>query len=143
MTLDLRRLTSDYAVAPQIEPSDMSAIKAAGYVMVINNRPDAEIGPGLQSAAMAEAARAAGLAYVNNPVTPGQFTADLVERQRSAMESAAGPVFTYCASGNRSTIVWELANAGRLPVDEMMAIAAANGYSHDQFRPLIEAFAKG
>lgn len=143
MTLDLRRLTPEYAVAPQIDPADMAAIKAAGYEMVINNRPDGEIGSGLQSAVMAEAARAAGLAYVANPVTPGQFTVDLVARQRAALESAAGPVFTYCASGNRSTVLWELANAGRLPVDEMLAIAASHGYSHEQFRPLIAAFAKG
>lgn len=143
MTLDLRRLTPDYGVAPQIDPADMAAIKAAGYVMVINNRPDGEIGPDLQSVAMAAAARAAGLAYVANPVTPGQFTTDLVARQRAAMHSAAGPVFAYCASGNRSTVVWELTNAGRIPTDDMLAIAAAHGYAHEQFRPLIEAFARG
>lgn len=142
MTLDLRRLTADYGVAPQIDPADLPSLKAAGYVMVINNRPDAEVGPDLHSAAMAQAAAAAGLAYVVNPVTPGSFTADLVARQRAAMDAAGGPVFAYCASGNRSTVVWELVNAGKMPVDDMLAIAAAHGYSHDQFRPLIAAFAK-
>lgn len=143
MTLDLRRLTPDYGVAPQIDPSDLPAIKAAGFVMVIDNRPDSEIGGDLQTGRMEQAAKAAGLAFLANPVTPGQFTADLVARQRAAIEAAGGPVFAYCASGNRSTVVWELVNAGRLPTDEMLAIAAQHGYSHEQFRPLIEAFAKG
>lgn len=143
MTLDLRRLTPDYGVAPQIDPSDLPAIKAAGFVMVIDNRPDAEVGGDLQASSMEQAAKAAGLAFVANPVTPGQFTADLVARQRAAIAAAGGPVFAYCASGNRSTVVWELVNAGRMPTDEMLAIAARHGYSHEQFRPLIEAFAKG
>jgi uncharacterized protein (TIGR01244 family) len=142
MTLDLRRLTDTYGVAPQIDPSDMAAVKAAGYVMVINNRPDAEIPPSHQADAMGAAAVAAGLGYAVNPVTPGQFTADLVARQRAAIKSAGGPVLAYCASGNRSTVLWELVHAPELPIDAMLQTAAEAGYSHEQFRPLIEAFAK-
>lgn len=142
MTLDLRRLTPDYGVAPQIGPEDLAAVKAAGFVMVIDNRPDGEIAPDLQSDVMAVAARAAGLEFVINPVTPGQFSADVVARQRAAIAAAGGPVLAYCASGNRSTILWELVHAGRLPVEEMLQTAAQAGYSHEQFRPLIEAFAK-
>ncbi|NEY89082.1 TIGR01244 family sulfur transferase [Tabrizicola oligotrophica] len=142
MTLDLRRLTPDYGVAPQIGPEDLAAVKAAGFVMVIDNRPDGEIAPDLQSDAMAVAARAAGLEFVINPVTPGQFTPDLVARQRAAIAAAGGPVLAYCASGNRSTILWELVHAGRLSVDDMLQTAAQAGYSHEQLRPLIEAFAK-
>jgi uncharacterized protein (TIGR01244 family) len=56
--------------------------------------------------------------------------------------AAGGPVLAYCASGNRSTVVWELMNAGQIPTDEMLAIAARHGYSHEPLRPLIEAFAR-
>lgn len=143
MTLDIRRLTDAYSVAPQIAPEDLAAVKAMGFVLVIDNRPDAEIPGDLQAIAMAEAARAAGLGFAANPITPGQFTPDLVARQRATIEAAGGPVLAYCASGNRSTVVWELVNAGRLPIDDMLRIAAEAGYSHEQFRPLIEAFAKG
>lgn len=143
MTLDIRRLTDAYSVAPQIAPEDLAAVKAMGFVLVIDNRPDAEIPGDLQAIAMAEAARAAGLGFTANPITPGQFTPDLVARQRATIEAAGGPVLAYCASGNRSTVVWELVNAGRLPIDDMLRIAAEAGYSHEQFRPLIEAFAKG
>lgn len=141
MTLDLRRLTDAYCVAPQIAPEDMATIKALGFAAVIDNRPDGEIPADLQGDAMAVAARAAGLAFDINPVIPGQFTPDLVARQRAALAAAGGPVLAYCASGNRSTILWELVNAGQMPVDDMLQIAAEAGYSHEQFRPLIEAFA--
>ncbi len=142
MTLDIRRLTDAYSVAPQIAPEDLAAVKAMGFALVIDNRPDAEIPGDLHATAMAEAARAAGLVFAVNPITPGQFTADLVARQRAAIDAADGPVLAYCASGNRSTVVWELVHAGRMPVDDMLRIAAEAGYSHEQFRPLIEAFAK-
>ncbi len=48
--MDIRPLTPDYAVSPQIDPGDLPAIKAAGYVMVIDNRPDGEIPPHLHTA---------------------------------------------------------------------------------------------
>ena len=142
MTLDLRSLTPDYAVAPQIEPEDLAAIKAAGFVLVIDNRPDGEIGGDLWADSMAIAAEAAGLRFVVNPVYPGEFTPDLVARQREAVEAAGGPVLAYCASGNRSTVVWELMNAGQIPTDAMLTIAARNGYNHEPLRALIEAFAR-
>ena len=144
MTLDLRRLTETYSVAPQIGPEDMADLKAMGFVMVIDNRPDGEIPAALQAAAMAEAAKSAGLEFAANPVTPGQFTADLVARQRAAVDAAkGGKVLAYCASGNRSTILWELVHAGKIPVDDMLRTAAEAGYDHQPVRPLIEAFAKG
>lgn len=141
--MHIRPLTPDYAVSPQIDPSDLPAIKAAGYVMVIDNRPDGEIGAELQTAAMAAAAKALGLGFVANPATPGAFTPELVATQRAAIAAAGGPVFAYCASGNRSTVIWELVNAGKIPTSEMIALAAQHGYNHEPFRALIDSFAQG
>lgn len=141
MTLDLRQLTPDLAVAPQIAPEDMAALKAAGFHTVIDNRPDGEIPPDLRADVMAQAAAAAGLVFVANPVIPGSFTPEMVETQRQAMAAAQGKVLAYCASGNRSTVLWELVNAATLPVDDMLATAARAGYNHEPMRPLIAAFA--
>ena len=137
MTLDLRSLTPDYAVAPQIEPEDLAAIKAAGFVLVIDNRPDGEIGGDLWADSMPIAAEAAGLRFVANPVYPGEFTPDLVARQREAVETAGGPVLAYCASGNRSSVVWALAHAGTRPADELIGIPARFGYQLEHLRGLL------
>ena len=141
MTLDLRSLTPDYAVAPQIEPEDLAAIKAAGFVLVIDNRPDGEIGGDLWADSMAIAAEAAGLRFVVNPVYPGEFTPDLVARQREAVETAGGPVLAYCASGNRSSIVWALSQAGKASADDLISAGARWGYMLEGLRPQIEALA--
>jgi uncharacterized protein (TIGR01244 family) len=139
--MDIRPLTPDYAVSPQIEPGDLPAIKAAGYVMVIDNRPDGEIPPHLQTAPMQAAAEALGLAFVANPVIGGALTLDNVTAQAQAMAAAGGPVFAYCASGNRCSIVWALTQAGKRPAEELIGIAARFGYQLDHLRPTLDALA--
>lgn len=133
--MDIRPLTPDYAVSPQIEPADLPAIKAAGYVMVIDNRPDAEIPPHLHTEAMRRAAEALGLTFLANPVVGGALTAENVALQADAMARAGGPVFAYCASGNRSSIVWALTQAGRRPADDLIGTAARHGYNLEHLRP--------
>lgn len=92
---------------------------------------------------MKAAAEALGLTFIINPVLPGAMTAENVTVQAQAVAEAAGPVFAYCASGNRSSVVWMMMNAGKLPVDEMIAITARFGYNHAPLRAQIEAAAKG
>ncbi|PTE19914.1 TIGR01244 family phosphatase [Cereibacter changlensis] len=140
--MDIRPLTDSYAVSPQITPEDLPALKQAGYTTVINNRPDAEIPDALQDAAMRAAVEAAGLSYVRNPVIGGAMTMANVEAQRAALEAAGGPVLAYCASGNRSSQVWALANAGKLPTDELIGVPARFGYQLEGLRPQIEALAQ-
>lgn len=141
--MEIRALTPDYAVSPQIDPSDLPTLKAAGYTTIIDNRPDGEVAPPLQAEAMKAAAEALGLTFIINPVLPGAMTAENVTVQAQAVAEAAGPVFAYCASGNRSSVVWMMMNAGKLPVDEMIATTARFGYNHAPLRAQIEAAAKG
>lgn len=140
--MEIRPITPDYAVSPQIEPSDLAAIKAAGYVTVIDNRPDGEIPPHQHTAAMRAAAEALGLAFVANPVIGGMLTRDNVTTQGAAIAASPGPVFAYCASGNRSSIVWALSQAGKRPVDDLVGLPARYGYQLDHLRPQIEALAQ-
>lgn len=139
--MDIRALTQDYAVSPQIEPADLAAIKAAGFVTVINNRPDGEIPPDLHGAVMQAEAEALGLTYVANPVIGGMLTLENVQAQRAAIAASPGPVFAYCASGNRSSVVWALSQAGHRPVEELVGLPARFGYQLEHLRPQIEALA--
>lgn len=132
--MDIRKLTETYAVSPQIGPDDLAAVKAAGFVRVICNRPDAEIPPEMQSEVIRKGAEALGLGFDYIPITPGQFDEGLVARQKAAM-SAAGPVFAYCASGNRCTVVWALTQAGTASADTLIGTAARAGYNLEAIRP--------
>jgi len=139
--MDLRPITETYTVAPQLEPGDMAVLAEQGVTTVICNRPDAENPAPLQAAQMQAAAEAAGLNFVFNPVVGGQLTLDNVEEQSDALDAAGGPVVAYCASGNRSTIVWALGQAGQMSTDEIIAKGEAHGYKLEWLRPQIEALA--
>lgn len=139
--MDIRTLTDAYAVSPQITPEDVDAIKAAGFSTIICNRPDAEVPPAMQAAAIGAAAAAAGLAFVINPVIGGALTMENVTTQADAQAQSTGPVLAYCASGNRSSIVWALSQAGKASADDLINAGARCGYMLEGLRPQIEALA--
>ncbi len=140
--MDIRPLTDTYAVSPQIDPGDMAAILAAGFTTIIDNRPDGEIPPHLHTDAMRRAAQAAGLTFVVNPVIGGAMTPDNVTAQGAAITAATGPVLAYCASGNRSSQVWALSMAGRMPADDLIGLPARHGYQLEGLRSQIETLAR-
>lgn len=139
--MDIRALTPAYAVSPQIDLSDLPAIKAAGFTTVIDNRPDGEIPDDLAAREMQRAAEAIGLTFVVNPLIPGSFTPENIAVQLGACSASSGPVFAYCASGNRCSVIWAMMNAGTLPVDDLIATPARFGYRLDHLRPVLEAMA--
>lgn len=95
-------LSNNFAVAPQLGPEDMAAVAAAGFRSVINNRPDFEGGPDQPTAAaVADAARAAGLTYEHQPVNGANIRPEDVERFADLLDSLPGPILAFCRSGTR------------------------------------------
>jgi uncharacterized protein (TIGR01244 family) len=139
--MDIRPLSETFAVSPQIAPEDLAAIKAAGFTTVLCNRPDAEVPPGLQAEDIRRAAEAEGLRFVLNPLSHGSLTMDHIDTQGRTLAESDGPVFAYCASGNRSSILWALSQAGRVPTDELVAAGARAGYNLEVVRPQIDQLA--
>lgn len=138
--MDLRQLTPDLAVSGQITPQDVPALAEAGFKVLINNRPDTEIGPEEDSDTMAQAAKAAGLTYHYLPFTPGQLSSELIDGFAAAT-AGRGPHFAYCRSGNRCTVLWALTQAGKRPEAEILQTAAQAGYDLTAIRPMIASLA--
>ncbi len=126
---DIRKVTPEFSVAPQIEVADVEAAKAQGFVRLINNRPDGEAPGQPTSAEFAKAAEAAGLDYVHIPFV-GRPTPEQAEAVADAAAAAPGPVLAFCRSGTRSITAWALgqAQAGRRPPGELIALGAKAGY---------------
>lgn len=139
--MDSRSITPDYAVSPQITAADLPAIAAAGFTTIICNRPDSEVEPELQSPAIRAAAEAAGLRYELLPLDQQSLTPENAARQRALIAASDGPVFAYCRSGTRCTVIWAIGQAGQLPTEEILARAAQAGYDLGHLRPALEALA--
>ena len=138
----IREVNESVSVAPQIAPADMDAIKAAGFVAVVNNRPDGEEPGQPTGEAIRAAAEAAGLAYHAIPVTHAGIGHGQIDAMAEALTGAGGPVLAYCRSGTRSCNLWALAaaKAGRNPELIQMQGARA-GYDLSGLRPTLDALA--
>ncbi len=123
---DIRPVTSDFAVAPQLDLEDLAAAKARGYVLLINNRPDHEAPDQPTSAEMKAAAEAEGLAYLHVPVVGRPGDAE-VQAVAEAIAAAEGPVLAFCRSGTRSIVTWSLGQKDR-PRAELIRLGQAAGY---------------
>lgn len=126
--MELKRINEHVSVSPQISPEDVAAIKAAGFVAIINNRPDGEAPDQPSSAEIEQAAGAAGLAYHHIPLGRDGVTPEMVAETKQVLEGSTGPVFCFCRSGTRSTTLWALSRAGEQPASEIIAAAANAGY---------------
>jgi uncharacterized protein (TIGR01244 family) len=141
---DIRTLNDSISVAPQIAPEDLPAIKAAGFVAVVNNRPDGEEPGQPSSESIRAAAEAVGLTFTAIPITHAGFSHAHVDLMTQALMTADGPVLAYCRSGTRSCNLWALAaaKAGRNP--ELLVLQAAGaGYDLSALRPTLDALASG
>jgi uncharacterized protein (TIGR01244 family) len=133
---EFRRVDDRISVAPQISVADVAAARDAGFVAIINNRPDGEEPGAPQAAEISAAAADAGLGYHEIPIAPGGFSHDQVAALTDALANADGPVLAYCRSGTRSCFLWALSEAlAGGNADEIAGKAAAAGYD---VRPLLQ-----
>ena len=126
--MELKRINDTVSVSPQISVADIAALKAAGFTTIVNNRPDGESPDQPTGAEIEAAAKAAGLAYIAIPLGREGVSPDMVDATKAALEGSSGPVLAYCRSGTRSTTLWALSQAGKLPATEIISAAANAGY---------------
>ena len=141
--MDIRTLSPNYAVSPQIDPADVAAIAEAGFKTIICNRPDMENPPSHHANVIEAAATEAGLGFVVIPVTHQGMNMDMIVEQKNAIENSSGPTLAYCASGTRSSIVWALGQANEMSADDILAATSAAGYELGGMRPQLDALSGG
>ena len=139
---DFRTLSADFSVAPQISIEDVAEAKAAGFAMLVNNRPDGEEPSAPQGDEIAHAAAAEGLAYAAIPIGHSGFSHAQIDAIDAILSGATGPVLAYCRSGTRSTNLWALAEASRGGNPEaIVAGAARGGYNVAPMLPMLKRLA--
>ncbi len=130
MSHSFKPLADGFFVSPQIAPGDVEAAKALGVALIINNRPDGEEPGQPKSAAIAAAAKAAGIAYLEIPVSGMSISPAHLDAFDAAMKENEGPVLAFCRSGTRSTVLRAFARArAGDSADAIISEAADAGYN--------------
>lgn len=141
--MDIRQLTPQFFVAPQIDPAQIELLNAQGFTMILCNRPDGEVPASHSADAMQTAATAAGIRFAYLPLTHQTMTLDVIDENRALTEGPDEKVLAYCASGTRSCIAWALGQRGKQSADALLLTAQKAGYNLDQLRAVLRAAENG
>ena len=104
--MNIVKLTENLAVSAQISLDDVAQIAAAGYKVLMNNRPDGEDSHQPAGALIATAAEAAGMEYHHIPITAASFPGPDLEAITALVDDPSRPVLAFCRSGTRCTNLW-------------------------------------
>ena len=126
--MDLRRITEDFSVSPQIKVEDVPEIVAAGYKSVLCNRPDFEEPNQCCYDDICEAAEEAGLTVRSVPIISGQIRPQDMADFKAALDEMPRPVLAYCRSGTRCTMLWTVAKFGEIEPDDILRLTNDAGY---------------
>ncbi len=140
--MDIRKVTDELSVAPQISADDVAEIAAAGFKTIICNRPDEEEIQQPMCEAVVEAARAHGIPVLHQPVISGQMSMADVKAFGRLVEEAQKPVLAYCRSGTRCVTLWAISQAGNLEVEEIIGSAATAGYDLSGLAPTLASLSE-
>ena len=136
--MNLKPLTADLSVTPQIEPSEIAELAARGFKSIIGNRPEGETPEQPAWSSLAAQAEQHGLAALQIPVTVDQIGAADVERFAQALRELPKPIAAFCRTGTRAAMLWALANPGEQTTDERIRIAANHGFDLESLRGRLE-----
>jgi len=122
------QLTDTIGVAGQIGLEQVQDIAAAGYKVLVNNRPDGE-DPGQPSSADIQAAAiAAGLEYHHLPVTAVNFPGPDIAQMAGLFDDDSRPMLAFCRTGTRCANLWV---ATRVGAERMQAEERARALGYD------------
>lgn len=113
------------STAGQLLPEQVAQVAQAGFVAILNNRPDFEHGAGQPTAqAIAEQAQAHGLAFFNLPFSPSDLDERLVVEFARMVGQAPKPLLVYCRSGARSAGIFHMAlDMGYLAPEDLLFLS--------------------
>jgi sulfide:quinone oxidoreductase len=137
--MEIRQLTDDFAVSPQIDAAHMKEIAGAGFRSVLCNRPDGEDPGQATYTAIEQAAANQGLEIRWIPVVSGMVTPATMTEFKTALSEMPTPILAYCRSGTRCTMLWAIAQYGRLDDHEIVTRAAKAGYD---MAPLLQSLSR-
>lgn len=136
--MNIRFVTPEFAVSPQIIKDDAAELAKAGFTKVINNRPDGESADQPTSMNIMSAVSSEGMGYLHIPIVGSTITDRDIEEFSNALTAANGPILGFCRTGTRSTKLWALSQVGKRSIEDILAHAKSAGYDLSDFRSVLE-----
>jgi sulfide:quinone oxidoreductase len=138
--MDIKALTPNLSVSPQILASELQAVADAGFKALICNRPDGEGADQPSFDEIAQAAARLGLQASYLPAETGQVRDEDGKAFGALLHTLPGPVLAYCRTGMRSTTMWALSQSGVTPLPQILEASQKAGFD---MKALVQRIANG
>jgi sulfide:quinone oxidoreductase len=125
----LNKIINDYVVSDQITEEDIEQLKEAGFKTIFCNRPDNEEQNQVTVKSIQDKAIESGLNFIHQPVIGGQISQNDIDEFSDYFDAAEKPIFAYCRTGTRSSMLWALSESGKRSIDEILRLTSAAGYN--------------
>ena len=127
--MQLNKIIEDYVVSEQITPDDINTIKKAGFKTIFCNRPNNEENNQITVESIEKVAEESGIKFIHQPVIGGQITQADVDQFSDYYDASEKPIFAYCRTGTRSSMLWALSESGKRSVEEILKLTSKAGYN--------------
>ena len=125
----LNKIIEDYVVSDQITEEDIKQLKEAGFKTIFCNRPDNEEQNQVTVKSIQDKTIESGLNFIHQPVIGGQISQNDIDQFSDYYDAAEKPIFAYCRTGTRSSMLWALSESGKRSIDEILQLTSAAGYN--------------
>lgn len=129
--MDIKELEPGFSICHAIYPGDMAELKSRGFRSIICNRMPGEAEDHIDATELRQAAKAAGIEWVEIPVTPGEYTPEVVEAFGEAIETLPSPILGFCRSERRAVSLWIHNQMQQAICDLGPLLQAAHAAGHD------------
>lgn len=126
--MEIKSLSPEISVAPQVTIADLNAVARAGFRSVICNRPDGEGADQPVYAELEREARDQGLQIRYLPAESGKVTDAQGVAFGALMAELPKPVLAFCRTGMRSTTMWALSQAANMQLPQIVEKASKAGF---------------
>ena len=127
--MKLNKIIEDYVVSDQIIEEDIVKLKEAGFKTIFCNRPDNEEQNQITVKSIQDKTIECGLNFIHQPVIGGQITQVDVDQFGEYFDASEKPIFAYCRTGTRSSMLWALSESGKRSVEEILSLTSKAGYN--------------
>lgn len=106
--MNIKKLSDDVSVSPQINIEDCTEILKMGFKSIICNRPDGECETQPSFSSINEQAHELGILTYYLPVISGAITEENKQEFEFALSKLPKPILAYCRTGTRSGILYSM-----------------------------------
>ena len=126
--MDMKQISDQFFVAPQISETDLANLRAQGIGSVICNRPDGEAADQPTFQELAQTGERLGLEMRFIPISGGLVQDADAEAFGHALDMLPKPILAYCRTGTRSATLWSLSQAKSKPLADILSATQRAGY---------------